>query len=147
MKILVTGTAGFIGFHTANSLINAGHEVLGIDNINEYYDPKLKISRLGFSGINTSLIQYNTIITSKSNPKYSFLKVNIEDRLNIDALFNNYNFDVVVHLAAQAGVRYSMENPEAYIQSNLQGFFNIINASATHKIKHFVYASSSSVYG
>lgn len=147
MKILLTGAAGFIGYHTVLSLVRSGKEVIGLDNINNYYDPILKLKRLEKIGIDSSLIINNVQVKSKRYKNFSFVKLNIEDKLSIDNLFAENRFDIVIHLAAQAGVRYSMENPDVYIQSNLIGFYNIINASATKRIKHFVYASSSSVYG
>jgi len=132
MKVLVTGIAGFIGFHLGRRLLNDGSEVAGIDNLNPYYDPKLKEDRLailkGFSG-------------------FSFYKMDLKDRDFILNLFQGETFDVVVHLAAQAGVRYSIENPYAYVDSNLVGFINILEACRHFGVRHLVFASSSSVYG
>jgi UDP-glucuronate 4-epimerase len=147
MNILITGTAGFIGFHLSKKLLEAGNEVTGADNINDYYDVRLKYARLNELGIQKEEIEYGKFVTSKKYPKFSFIKVNMEDREEIDRLFATNNFDTVCHLAAQAGVRYSLQNPYTYINSNIVGFLNVIEASQRHSIKHFVYASSSSVYG
>lgn len=147
MKILITGTAGFIGFHLAKKLLEEGVEVVGIDNINEYYDVKVKLGRLKEKGINAENIEYNKLINSNSYPNYKFVKLNLEDRENISKLFETEQFDKVCHLAAQAGVRYSLSNPYIYIHSNINGFINILEASRHNNIKHLVYASSSSVYG
>ena len=147
MKVLVTGTAGFIGFHLAERLIKDGHTVVGIDSINDYYDVNLKYGRLKAAGIDVNRINYNTQVTGDINNRYSFYQMLLEDTAAIDDLFKNENFDVVVNLAAQAGVRYSVENPHAYITSNLVGFLNILESCKKYSIKHLVYASSSSVYG
>jgi UDP-glucuronate 4-epimerase len=147
MKILVTGTAGFIGFHLAKRLLLDGYEVIGLDNINDYYDVRLKFARLAETGIIENKIEYGKFVQSKIFAKYRFVKLNLEDRENIEKLFETEQFDVVINLAAQAGVRYSIENPYTYIQSNLVGFMNILECCRHNKIKHLVYASSSSVYG
>jgi UDP-glucuronate 4-epimerase len=147
MKILVTGTAGFIGFHLTNKLLRQGHEVIGLDSINDYYDVNLKYARLREAGIPQAGIQYNKLVNSHLNPDYRFTKLNLEDRDNIMLLFQHEKFDRVCNLAAQAGVRYSLTNPYAYIDSNIIGFINILEACRHHGIKHLVYASSSSVYG
>jgi UDP-glucuronate 4-epimerase len=147
MKILVTGTAGFIGFHLANNLLKQGHEVIGLDSINDYYDVNLKYARLREAGILHPEIQYNKLVTSHLFPNYRFTKLNLEDRENIISLFQQEKIDRVCNLAAQAGVRYSLTNPYAYIDSNVVGFINILEACRHHGIKHLVYASSSSVYG
>jgi UDP-glucuronate 4-epimerase len=147
MKILVTGTAGFIGFHVAQRLIGRGDEVIGLDIINDYYDVNLKYSRLEETGISKTNIQYGRIISSKKHKNYSFIKLGLEDKEQIDALFTDQKFDKVCNLAAQAGVRYSLENPMAYINSNIIGFVDILEACRHNKIKHLAYASSSSVYG
>lgn len=148
MKILVTGTAGFIGFHLVEELIKEkGDEIIGLDNINDYYDVNLKFSRLEVSGIEKSKISYNKLVKSNKHANYSFIKLNIEDKENLTRLFAEQKFDKVIHLAAQAGVRYSLENPQAYIDSNITGFFNILDNCKNFKIKHLIYASSSSVYG
>ncbi|MCC6725921.1 MAG: NAD-dependent epimerase [Saprospiraceae bacterium] len=147
MKILITGSAGFIGFHLANRLAAEGHEVVGLDNLNNYYDVKLKLNRLENAGIDGQKVAYNEPVRSNLHPNYEFIQLNIEDAANLERLFVKKNFDMVCHLAAQAGVRYSLKNPDAYIQSNIVGFFNILEACRHHQIKHLVYASSSSVYG
>ncbi len=146
-RILVTGAAGFIGFHLVNKLVSEGHDVTGLDNINDYYDINLKFARLRETGIDKHEIEYNTPVFSHNNPGYRFIKLDLEDKNNIDSLFRSLPFDYVVNLAAQAGVRYSIENPMSYINSNIVGFANILEACRHNKIKHLVYASSSSVYG
>jgi UDP-glucuronate 4-epimerase len=148
MKILVTGAAGFIGFHTCLKLVNQGHKVYGIDNINSYYDPQLKFDRLnelGFSEAETKLFK-NEVQSAKFN-SLRFSRIDLVDYDDIDYLFKKEQFEVVCNLAAQAGVRYSIENPKAYVDSNISGFLNILEGCRNHKIKHLVYASSSSVYG
>jgi UDP-glucuronate 4-epimerase len=148
MKILVTGAAGFIGFHTSLKLVKKGHDVYGIDNINDYYDPKLKFDRLnelGFQEAQTKLFK-NEVRSSKFN-SLRFSRIDLLDNESIDNLFKNEQFEVVCNLAAQAGVRYSIENPKAYIDSNISGFLNVLEGCRNYKVKHLVYASSSSVYG
>ena len=145
-KILVTGAAGFIGFHLTKRLVELGHQVVGLDNLNDYYDPKLKLDRLSEMGIQQS-IEENKLYQSKLKSGYSFLKLNLEDWDNLNSLFIKEGFDKVINLAAQAGVRYSLDNPRAYINSNIVGFINVLEASRHHSIKHLTYASSSSVYG
>lgn len=147
MKILITGTAGFIGFHLAQRLIERGDEVVGLDSINDYYDVRLKFSRLACTGIQQDRIEYNKIISSTTYDNYKFIKLNLEDRENITKLFEQEKFDAVCNLAAQAGVRYSIENPYCYIESNIVGFMNILEGCRHNMVKHLVYASSSSVYG
>lgn len=154
MKILVTGTAGFIGFHLAKRLLERGNEVIGLDCINDYYDKRVKYGRLEQMGLEVEGIRNErlskskfAIHSSKLFPNYKFVKMNLEDRENIQKLFDQEKFDEVVNLAAQAGVRYSIENPYAYIDSNIVGFINLLEACRHNDIKHFVYASSSSVYG
>lgn len=147
MKVLVTGTAGFIGYFVANYLLNRGDEVVGLDSINDYYDLRVKYGRLERSGIAKNEIEYNKLIESKTNSNYKFIKLNLEDKENLDTLFKNEKFDRVCNLAAQAGVRYSLSNPKAYIDSNIVGFLNILEACRFNDIKHLAYASSSSVYG
>jgi len=146
-KILVTGAAGFIGFHLVNKLATEGHTVTGLDNINDYYDLNLKYDRLAETGIQREETKYGRLTPSHKYPAYSFIKLDLEDRGALDRLFLESGFDYVVNLAAQAGVRYSIENPMAYINSNIVGFANILEACRHNKIKHLVYASSSSVYG
>jgi len=146
MKILITGTAGFIGFHLAKKLIERGDDVTGLDNINDYYDIRLKFGRLRETGIPEDL-KYNKIITSEKYKNYKFIKLNLEDKENLDKLFKKEKFDKICHLAAQAGVRYSLTNPQAYIDSNILGFINILECARHNPVKHLVYASSSSVYG
>ncbi len=147
MKILVTGTAGFIGFYAVKKLAGKGHQIIGLDNINDYYTPKLKFARLQETGIEQSEIAYNKVVTSKTIPYYKFIKLNLEDKENLESLFKTENFDAVLNLAAQAGVRYSIANPYSYIQSNVVGFLNILECCRHYNVKQLVYASSSSVYG
>ena len=147
MKILITGSAGFIGYHLVSKLLLEGHEILGIDSINNYYDIKLKKDRLKQLGIRTVKLNYNEAKSSIKFLNFKFIKVDLVDEKSICNIFQDGKFDLVCHLAAQAGVRYSIENPRVYIESNLLGFFNIIENCRIFKIKHLVYASSSSVYG
>lgn len=147
MKILVTGAAGFIGFHVVRSLLNSDNEVIGIDNICSYYDVELKYARLKNIGIEEKQIKPGEYIQSKSFDSFQFIKMDLNDRERLNRLFEAENFSYVVHLAAQAGVRYSLQNPFAYIDSNISGFMNILEACRNHPVKHLVYASSSSVYG
>ncbi|QCP59797.1 NAD-dependent epimerase [Pantoea sp. SO10] len=132
MKFLVTGAAGFIGFHVSQRLLAAGHQVVGIDNLNDYYDVSLKQARL----------DQNT-----QHPDFIFVKMDLADRQAISSLFAEHAFERVIHLGAQAGVRYSIENPHAYAEANLIGHLNILEGCRHHKIGHLLYASSSSVYG
>lgn len=147
MKILVTGTAGFIGYHLANRLIARGDEVLGLDCINDYYDPQLKFDRLATAGIDRNAIVDNQAVQSALHPNYRFIKMRLEDKTGMEQLFREEKFDAVCHLAAQAGVRYSLVNPAAYIESNMAGFLNILEGCRHNGVKHLAYASSSSVYG
>jgi UDP-glucuronate 4-epimerase len=147
MKILVTGAAGFIGYHLSRKLIDNGHTVIGVDNINDYYDIRIKHGRLETCGIKVDDIEYGKLAKSNIYDSYSFIKLNIVEKDKLETLFSEEAFDAVVNLAAQAGVRYSITNPDAYLQSNIIGFYNILELSRHFKIKHLVYASSSSVYG
>lgn len=147
MKILVTGAAGFIGFHLSKSLIDLGYEVVGIDNINDYYDVNLKYARL--NELNIDRNEAETFLNSSKGYKglFEFIRMNLEDKIELPKLFEKHKFDIVCNLAAQAGVRYSLENPQAYIDSNIQGFLNILECCRHFDVKKLVYASSSSVYG
>ena len=152
MKILVTGTAGFIGSHLAEKLVARGDEVVGLDNINDYYDQNVKYGRLQRSGIiekleNGSSIPYGKLLTSNKNSNYKFIKLDLEDKEEMLKLFENEKFDAVCNLAAQAGVRYSLTNPDAYMSSNIIGFMNILECCRHNNVKNLSYASSSSVYG
>jgi UDP-glucuronate 4-epimerase len=146
MKILITGTAGFIGYHLALKLLNRGDEVIGFDSINDYYDTRLKMARLSDCGISGNPLE-GVIYKSNKYPSYSFVKANLEDKEQVNKVFEVGHFDAVCNLAAQAGVRYSLTNPEAYIQSNIIGFLNILEACRKYPVRHLAYASSSSVYG
>jgi Nucleoside-diphosphate-sugar epimerases len=132
MKILVTGAAGFIGFHSIKQLLKAGHTIIGIDNLNNYYDVRLKHARLE---------------QMEEDAGFTFLKLDLADREGMAALFHGHNFDLVLHLGAQAGVRYSLENPFAYVDSNLTGTLTVLEGCRHHNVQHLIYASSSSVYG
>lgn len=148
MKILVTGAAGFIGFYVSKVLLDKGHQVVGLDNINDYYDVNLKYARLHELGINKEdASHFNSLCKSTYSSHFTFIKMNLEDRLQLPKLFEAEAFDVVCNLAAQAGVRYSLENPETYVDSNMVGFLNILECCRNYNVKHLVYASSSSVYG
>lgn len=131
-KVLVTGAAGFIGFHVARQLLADGREVVGVDSVNAYYDPKLKEARIELL---------------KRDPKFSFVKHDLADRAASSALFEQHRFPIVIHLAAQAGVRYSLQNPHAYVDANLDGFINVLEGCRHNRCRHLVFASSSSVYG
>ncbi|MDD7886232.1 NAD-dependent epimerase/dehydratase family protein [Flavivirga sp. 57AJ16] len=147
--ILVTGAAGFIGYHLCEKLLKLGHRVIGLDNINDYYDVNLKYARLNELGIQKEDIKaYGFFSVSRTYKKHmQFVKMDIEDEQKLVDLFTNNKFDVVCNLAAQAGVRYSIKNPQAYINSNIVGFFNILECCRNFNVKKLVYASSSSVYG
>jgi len=138
-KILVTGSAGFIGFHLTKGLLDLGFDVVGIDNLNDYYEPQLKFDRL--ENLNAFVSERNLA------QSYQFTKLDISDESALNSLFHQHDFDIVVNLAAQAGVRYSLENPKAYIVSNLVGYANILECCRHANIEHFIFASSSSVYG
>lgn len=146
MKILVTGAAGFIGYHLCEKLISIGHEVVGIDNINDYYDVNLKFGRMKQLGIDKN-VDWNKAYKSSLYKNYTFFKMDLCDRENLPKLFNENKFNVVCNLAAQPGVRYSIENPMAYVDSNLVGFVNLMECVRHYTVKRLVYASSSSVYG
>ena len=148
MKILVTGAAGFIGYHLVKTLIEDNHDVTGLDNINDYYSTNLKFDRLNELGISKdTAVDFLSLSNSNLFKNFKFIKMNLEDRVNLPKLFKNEKFDVVCNLAAQAGVRYSIENPETYIDSNIVGFLNILECCRNYNIKKLVYASSSSIYG
>ncbi|WP_321479685.1 NAD-dependent epimerase/dehydratase family protein [uncultured Bacteroides sp.] len=147
MKVLVTGAAGFIGFHVVKRLAERGFEVTGIDNLNTYYDVDLKYARLAECGIDKDKLADNVGVQSDLYPCYQFQKTDLVDMAALTALFDRNGYEVVVNLAAQAGVRYSIEHPATYIQSNVVGFLNVLECCRYHKVKHLVYASSSSVYG
>ena len=148
MKILITGSAGFIGFHLAKELISLNYDVIGLDNINDYYDVNLKLDRLKHLGVKKSDSNKKLNLSlSEKFKNFKFIRMDLENKIELNKLFVNQKFDVVCNLAAQAGVRYSIENPDTYIQSNIVGFLNILECSRHNNIKHLVYASSSSVYG
>jgi UDP-glucuronate 4-epimerase len=146
MNILVTGTAGFIGFHLVKKLSSLNYRIFNIDNINDYYDTNLKLNRLQELGFDKNQIKENQIIQSKNFPELFFLKANLEDKI-IFSFLNDFSPDIIIHLAAQAGVRYSFENPYTYISSNIDATLNILEYCRHNSIKHLIYASSSSVYG
>ena len=133
MKILITGSSGFIGMHASLKLLQIGYDLIGIDNMNDYYDISLKEARLK--------------LLKESYPNFNFQRLDIQDTKKLKKLFENHKFDIVINLAAQAGVRYSITNPQSYLDTNIQGFLNILEMCRNYKIKHLIYASSSSVYG
>jgi UDP-glucuronate 4-epimerase len=147
--ILVTGAAGFIGFHLCERLLKQGYRVVGLDNINDYYSVDLKYDRLKELGIHRlDAERFDTVVSSNVyGDLFQFVRLNLEDRKALPELFKSYQFDSVCNLAAQAGVRYSIENPEAYVDSNITGFLNILECCRHHNVPRLVYASSSSVYG
>lgn len=147
MKLLITGGAGFIGFHLASRLIHEGFEVICIDCINNYYEPMLKLNRLRKLGFCFNELEYNKELHNKKNAYVKFIKLDIADQINIFELFEREKFDCVINLAAQAGVRYSLIEPHCYVNSNITGFLNILEACRRFSIRHLIYASSSSVYG
>lgn len=163
LNILITGAAGFIGFHLVQALKQYGHQIVGIDNLNDYYDSQLKLDRLKAMGFDVTAIDndpqkviasseatwqsHEEQYTTLNHENLTFIKLDLSDRKGIETLFQQNQFDIVVNLGAQAGVRYSIENPHAYVDSNLVGFVNILEGCRHSKVKHLVYASSSSVYG
>lgn len=147
MKILVTGAAGFIGFHLSQNLVEKGFDVVGLDNINDYYSVDLKYARLQELGISKESIVHNKIIAPTNSTSFRFIKLDLQDKEQLNTLFEDEQFNIVINLAAQAGVRYSIDNPDAYIDSNVHGFINILEVCRNFSIKHLLYASSSSVYG
>jgi UDP-glucuronate 4-epimerase len=145
MKVLVTGVAGFVGMHAAKTLFASGHTVVGLDNLCDYYDLQLKYDRLKELGIEQSPLLDNTLYQGVSN--FSFIKLDLGDFESMSTLFSEQSFDVVINLAAQAGVRYSIENPKLYVDSNVHGFFNILELCRQFAVKNLIFASSSSIYG
>ena len=146
-NILITGAAGFIGFHTARRMVAQGDSVLGVDNINNYYNPALKYARLAECGIEKERIQNLKPVESRAIPGYTFIKIDLKERESTAKLFTQHKFDLVIHLAAQPGARHSFVDPYVYIDSNIEAFMNILEGCRQQKVKHLVYASSSSVYG
>ena len=147
MKVLLTGAAGFIGSATVEQLEKDGNEIIGVDNLNEYYSPALKLDRLKALGIGEEAKDWNHTVKSDKLKNFTFIRIDIKDKEKISELFKKEKFDIVVHLAAQPGVRYSIENPYAYIENNINGFLNILEGCRLNDVKHLVFASSSSVYG
>ncbi len=147
MRILVTGAAGFIGFHLVQRLVKDGHSVVGLDNLNDYYDPGLKLARLERCGIESASIAAGKTVRAREGRDLQFVKADLADAELVGRLFSTLRFDGVCHLAAQAGVRYSLSNPFVYVDSNVKGFLSILEACRTVAPRHLVYASSSSVYG
>ncbi len=147
MKVLVTGSAGFIGFHLTKKLLERGDEVVGLDNINDYYDPQLKFARLKETGIAESEVMDGELVQSSKYKGYRFVKMELQDSDALLRLCTEEKFDAICHLAAQAGVRYSIENPMVYVNSNMVGFASVLEGARHSNCKHLVYASSSSVYG
>jgi UDP-glucuronate 4-epimerase len=145
-NVLITGSAGFIGMHVVLKLLNKGYNIIGVDSLNSYYDLELKFSRLKECGISTYEFKKSGNLSSKFS-NYRFFNFDIVNNNDIENLYNQFKIDIVIHLAAQAGVRYSINNPETYIKNNINGFYNIIDLSRRHNVKNFIYASSSSVYG
>ena len=147
MKVLVTGVAGFIGFHLVKRLLQEDCDIIGLDNINDYYSTDLKYDRLKELGIHKENIREGELIRSTENEQLKFIKTDLENRAAILDIFENQEIDIVVNLAAQAGVRYSLKDPYRYIESNIMGFLNILESARHYSVKHLIYASSSSVYG
>lgn len=147
-KVLITGAAGFIGFHLCKKLIEANFDVFGIDNLNAYYDVRLKLDRLRELGVNVSSEDFmRQVKVNSTHANFHFWQLDLVDENRLSDLFSEYAFDIVVNLAAQAGVRYSIDNPKVYVQSNVVGFTNLLEVCRRHHTKHLIYASSSSVYG
>lgn len=147
MKVLITGAAGFIGYHLSKKVVQNGHEVIGLDSINDYYDIELKLARLADLGIDRNSIHVGTVTNSQQFHNFRFVQIEMGDAEQLGNLFKAEKIDVVINLAAQAGVRYSISHPQAYINSNIVAFFNILECARNYNIKHLIYASSSSVYG
>jgi UDP-glucuronate 4-epimerase len=147
MKLLITGTAGFIGFHLTRRLLAEGHDITGLDNLNEYYDVNLKYARLRELGIALSSKQKSSESFSLQTGRLHFIRADLTDKEKLLSLFRDTSFDQVIHLAAQAGVRYSLDHPQTYVDSNVTGFLNILEACRRYPVSHLIYASSSSVYG
>lgn len=147
MKVLVTGAAGFIGYHLSRAISLGGVEVVGIDSLNSYYDPALKAARLAELGISHEDAFSSVLARSERVPGFCFLRLSIEDSPGMEQLFAEQKFDAVLHMAAQAGVRYSLENPRSYVETNVAGFLNVLEGCRSHHVGHLVFASSSSVYG
>ncbi|NEM99057.1 NAD-dependent epimerase/dehydratase family protein [Pontibacter burrus] len=146
-RVLVTGSAGFIGHHVMQSLYHTGHTVIGLDVLNSFYDPELKYARLQAQGFEKQKIAYNQLCLNCKDPDLSFIQLDLTDVKGLQMLFHEHQFDIVVNLAAQAGIRYSIDNPQAYIDSNILGFMNLLECCRRYKTKHLLFASSSSVYG
>lgn len=147
MNILVTGAAGFIGASLVGRLLKDGNSVTGIDNLNKYYDPELKLARLGKLGIGREAVEWGRKVVDSRTGRFTFIRLNLEEEEAVDNLFSENKFEVVINLAAQAGVRYSIENPRSYVKSNVLGFINVLEGCRHSGVKHLIYASSSSVYG
>ncbi len=146
-KVLVTGALGFIGYHLVERLIEDSYIVIGIDNINAYYDVRMKYDKLPLLGITKYNLFPNVVYESEKYSNFSFSKLDIKDRFQVEELFRHHQFDIVINLAAQAGVQYSIQNPHTYVSNNITSYINLIDAAKKYKTKHFIYASSSSVYG
>lgn len=146
-KILITGSAGFIGYHLVSSFLNENYIIFGLDNLNEYYDVNLKYARLLEHGIKEECIFEKTIVKSNKHPNYHFVKANLEDFDFVVEFICDNKFDYIINLAAQAGVRYSLENPKIYVKSNIEGFLSVLEGARQSNVKHLIYASTSSVYG
>ena len=146
MKVFITGAAGFIGFHVTRKLLERGDEVVGIDSLNDYYDPRLKRARLAELGVVPSEAESGEV-SSSTYPRFRFARLSLEDRAGMESLFDRHAFDAACNLAAQAGVRYSIENPYSYVSANVTGFLSVLECCRHASVAHLVYASSSSVYG